>query len=244
MHALRLWLILLVVIAETGCGLPDQFYIASPSTVTLAGGTGNTFSFANPDHTSDSTTLNFKGFELYYKLYSTDNSSAITGQDYNANNTSDVVTQLTNAGYLPVCAGTDINTHASPLIPVAVADISSTFSVTVSVNQFPAGAISTASYSVIASGHQVNVEIRRNIIDNGFGSSGQFKTFLPNSLTSSDLSFVPADIDVSGIYTRVQQLGGNAYLAMYALSYGVQGLSTPIRSTPLFLGYVFVNLLN
>jgi hypothetical protein len=241
MHALRLAILLICALVEGGCGLPDQYYLAPPNLQTLAGGTGSTFSFSNPDHALDSTNVSFKGFELYYRLYASDNAIAITGQDYSASNPAAPEVQLIANGFFPVCASTDVPPGRNlPLIPVTMSNQAYSFTVTITINQYPAGALSTAAYTVGAS--PINVEIRRNAQDQTLGVSA-YKTFLPNSLTIGDPSFVPTtDADIAPIWTKVQSLGGSAYLAMYALSYGLQGISTTIRSTPTFLGYISLSI--
>jgi hypothetical protein len=87
----------------------------------------------------------------------------------------------------------------------------------------------------------VQGEIRRNAPGTGLNASN-YRTFASNSNSSPDPNYTGADGDFSATLQSTAQGNFNiSYVAMYALSYGLQNFSTPLRSQPAFLGFLSVH---
>jgi hypothetical protein len=227
------------------CGLPDQYYLAPPLAITQATSTSIFFQFNNPDHSVDLNVV-FKGFDLYYKFYA--DASLIEGNAYDSTSPLDVPAQLKSKGFMELCAATDTQpTKSVPLVKVNAAARTDSFTVYVNVNQPTSstvsfkpllGLISYYTYNP-PSGSLVEAEVRRTMADPA--APGAWKTFLPNQVTPNN--YFNTDTDISPqVLTQVLASGGYAYLAMYALSYGVIGISTPSRSAAVYLGYVMIKI--
>jgi hypothetical protein len=207
---------LLTVVLAAGCGLPQTYYLTPPATPTVWA------SPTRPYFEVISTTANgepeFRGFELYYKCYrigeAIENGFGETSQESN----------LRSVGFLPVCSSENDASPTGRSVPLILIDIPSrglSFTVTVDFN-VPASA--TYQYT----GHSVGV--RRYVSD----GAGACKTF-------ESSKFEATDVDISRIFAGAQS-DGEFYLAMYALSYGKQDLTTTIWSSPVYLGYVRISL--
>jgi hypothetical protein len=227
MKSLPRFLLLGAVMLQVGCGLPDTFFLQAPTVVTLATGTSNNFVFSNPIHDfNHDINVSFTGNELYYKFYADLN---IDQNAYDSTNPNDPSVQLAAKGFFPLRLSTDTSSNqADPQIAIGTGLAQAGSTVTVTIN----GAI-PASHStyVITSGP--TVEVRRNALDpNNFP---YYKTFLDNN-ASPPSNYVPgSDVDVTSAIT-----GPVAYVAMYAISFGYTGTSTPQRSVPVYLGYVSI----
>jgi len=210
-----------IVLFETGCGLPDTYYLQPPSVVTLAPGPGY-YQFSNPIHDPNhDINVNFTGDELYYKFYA--NISDIEVSAYDPSNTSDPSVQLTAKGFWPVCLGTDSPpTRTDPVIAIgtSLAQAGSTVTVMLLMN-------GASSYS-IPSGP--NGEVRRDV-QNPLQPT-IYKDFQTNAHVAGN--YVLGDVDMTAAL-----IGSSiVYIAMYALSFGYTGTSTPQRSVPVYLGYL------
>jgi len=217
-----------IVLFGTGCGLPDTYFLQQPTVVTLAPGPGY-YQFSNPIHDPNhDINVNFTGDELYYKFYA--NISDIEANAYDPSNTSDPSVQLTAKGFFPICLGTDIpSTRTDPVIAIGtgLAQAGSTVTVTISVSL-------TSTY-VVTSGP--SGEVRRDIPD-PYLSGTTYKTFLVNFYSPSHNNYILGSEDITNITTVT---ASTAYLAMYAISFGYTGTSTPERSVPTYLGYLALN---
>jgi len=247
MRKLRILVLLGAVLLEAGCGLPDSYFLVPPNVVTQATQLSTTFSFSNPNHAND-INVYFKGFDLYYKFYP--DTVSPTGNDYDSTNPADVVTQLLSKGFLPVCTASDFpSNRAIPTIPISAADAAQTgFTITITPNPPggtpPTALLSTYSYTGVSSGF-VSVEIRRNVPD--YVSANGYKTF-SSIVYNPDLTnnYPPAGGDpefTSALYSAASIHNGFTYLGMYAISYGLTGSSTPSRSTPVWLGFLQLQIL-
>jgi hypothetical protein len=245
MRIVRLCVLLCIGALLGGCGLPDQYYLAPPLAITQATSTSNYFQFNNPDHSVDLNVV-FKGFELYYKFYA--DASLVEGNAYDSTSPLDVSAQLKSKGFMELCAATDTQpTKSVPVVKINAAVRADSFTIYVNVNQptsgtvtfsTPSGLISYYTYNP-PSGSLVEAEVRRGMADPA--APGAWKTFLPNRVTLNN--YFNTDTDISPqVLTQVLASGGNAYLAMYAVSYGVIGVSTPSRSAAVYLGYVMTSI--
>jgi hypothetical protein len=224
-----------------GCGLPDQYYLAPPVVLSSATSTSNFFQFQNPDHSFDLNIV-FKGFDLYYKFYA--DTSLIEANAYDSTSPLDAASQLKAKGFFELCARTDTPPNRNlPVVPINAAVRMDSFTVYVNINQPTVGTSFSTTSSLISyytynppSGSLVEAEIRRNMGDPL--ATGAYKTFLPNQWVGNNYSS-PPDTDIaSPVLSAILSTGGNAYLAMYAVSYGVIGVSTPSRSAAEYLGYI------
>lgn len=153
------------------------------------------------------------GFELYYKFYTRDQAKEESLADRNA---------LIGAGYRRVASSGSLSAQVLPLIPIDPADQGSDFDVTLDFNQPVA---SEATYNVGDPAPVIGV--RRSV-----EHLGSTKTFAKEDLAGTDE-------DVSAIWDRAKNVEGDElHLAMYAMSFGMYNLATPLYSTPRYLGYM------
>jgi hypothetical protein len=224
-----------------GCGLEYLTFLNPPGTPGLA-------SSLTPTFTVQATTANneieFRGFELYYKFYS--DSSQIQLVPSNT-----LESDLRNIyGYVPICSSLDPgattgNLHVNkPLLPVQIGDRGASFAITVNFVSLN-GNIDTSQPVVTYSGATAPTQpaandwIRRNVGDNVLGSTTytQPKLFIRRN-PSDPPTYASTDVDVQGILSIAQTSGNGLTLAIYALSYGKQDITTDIYSTPVYLGYI------
>ena len=227
MRGVKLLVLLAGAALLAGCGLPDEYYIQPPVSLGTAGGTGDLFRFSNPDHTKDSN-INFKGYELYYQFYP--NLGSINVNAYDPNSTVDVVSQLINNGFWPVVSNADSwGTRTVPVIPIDPADIAASFEIHVN---FRAGAPSDSNFSSpSAITLPSDIFLRRDVQDPDLVD---YKTYFRNQTQLGN--YVSSDRDIGTVPI------GAVYLAMYALSYGLVGISTPQRSIAIYLGYLTLQI--
>jgi hypothetical protein len=231
--------LLAIALVETGCGLPDSYFLQPPTVVQPAAGLSS-FSFLNPDHSND-LGVTFTGFELYYRFYNLTDTININA--YDPTNPADPTTQLASAGFLPVRTFQDTPSSQSiPVIPIGPAVAGSSFLVQVNITGSPAtGSQPTgpANYIVGTAGQ---VELRRNVVDPNHTYG--YKNFLSNNYPSpsnTNTNYSSVDGDFSVVYNGATS-NQYAYIALYALSYGLINLTTPTRSTPKYLGYESVSI--
>jgi hypothetical protein len=230
-----------------GCGLPNYPSLNPPGQPSVLASPGTpTFTI---NATTQNNELEFKGFELYYKFYATPDQIEQNLQnvlEYNLR---------TTYGYRPVCYQIDTfsatpptNLHVNkPLIYVQPGDRGTVFSVTItfpglgSPIQSPVAVLFNGAPYYSPKDASQPLSIRRNVGDTNSLSStyGQPKLFIAADLADPS-TYQSTDIDVQGIWGSVS--GGVAYLAMYVMSYGVQDYTTDLYSTPVYLGYVQINI--
>jgi hypothetical protein len=250
MRSLRLLHFLVFVPLFVGCGLPDSYNLQPPVRQNLAGLVSNNFEFLNPDHSTD-LGVSFQGFDLYYRFYAKDTDININAWD--ENDYHDPVTQLTTNGFLPICrAGDTPPSRVAPLIPVETSVRLQSFAVDVYIDFLPSGpGIPSSYYSytpplpVIPPPTPVTGEVRRNAQDptSGYG----YKSFAGNNVTlpGGTTARYPDNADMS---TQLWAACGGttgaawAYIALYAMSYGLAGGTTPLWSAPVYLGFLYVQI--
>jgi hypothetical protein len=210
--------LMLAALLAAGCGLPSPYYLSPPAAPSSsASPTTPLFSVTS---TTDNSEAEFRGFELYYKCY-------LSEADIESNFGSlSFESTLRSAGFLPVCSEDDTSPsgHLVPLIPIDAADRGKSFTITVDFNS-PSSA--TYQYTRPDIGTIVSKGVRRYVPDD---TAVTCKTF-------DFAQFLTTDADYSRIGSSVP-LDGPFYIAIYALSYGVQDKATPIWSWPVYLGYV------
>jgi hypothetical protein len=213
--------LMLAALLAAGCGLPSPYYLSPPAAPSSsASPTTPLFSVTS---TTDNSEAEFRGFELYYKCY-------LSEADIESNfGISSFESTLRSAGFLPVCSEDDTSPsgHIVPLVPIDAADRGKSFTITVDFNTLGPGTYpATYHYTRPDIGTTVSKGVRRYVPDTAVTCKGfDFAEFLTT------------DADYSRIGSSVPP-GGPFYIAIYALSYGVQDKATPIWSWPVYLGYV------
>jgi hypothetical protein len=219
----RLVALLAVVLVATGCGLPAPYYLAPPGMPLLG-----LADFSVPRFYVESTTANgdvnepdFRGFELYYKLYKDEASiQAGFGSD----------SQLSDmSGFLPMCMSTDTSPQgrSAPLIWIDPLDRGEVFTATLNFSMPGAAA---CTYTGPVTGTPVSISVRRAVSTGGT----ECKTF-------DYLEFMPADADFAAIAADFEFGVDSIFIGVYALSYGKQDLATTIWSSPVYLGWAKID---
>ncbi len=248
---LRLGAALVAVLLSTaGCGLPDAYYLSPPNVPAPTGSLVNSFVILPTDHSSEP---DFRGYELYYKLYSPA-TPPVADQNLGTAATTSTTTVdalMTASGFLTLCRGpvvsapatalpqavaqdTSSETRNVPLILIDPSDRGSSFSITINfnpVNQL--GNDSTTNYTYTAPTGAYQQEIDRDVD----GTISGVQRCMPFTLGQGYYKSTDPDIVISGINSSTIQ-GTVVYIAVYAVSYGLQNLSTPIWSYPVYMGYL------
>lgn len=215
-----LLILTLAALLAAACGLPSPYSLSPPTCPEQAVLGEPWFKI---ESTTDNSESEFRGFELYYKCY-------LKTVDIESNYGSlSSESTLRSAGFLPVCSETDTSpsAHSVPLIPIALADRGKSFRITVDFDSLGGGTYeATYAYTRPDTAIVVSKGVRRYVVDT------------PVSCKTFDFGqFSAADLDYGKIKGTVPS-GGPFYIAMYALSYGLQDIATPIWSWPVYLGYV------
>jgi len=212
--------LLLPALLAAACGIPSPSFLEPPTCPAQALPLTPEFQIGSTTNNSESE---LRGFALYYKCYGIDETIE-SGFGYE---TSESALQNPK-GFFPVCSETDDSTsgRSVPLIyidPKPPTDQGQEFTITVDFNS-PVDA--KYAYTGPVTGKSISVGVRRSVSD----GVGGFKTF-------DFAQFQSTDSDISRIWTKAQD-ARSFYVAMYALSYGLQDKATPIWSWPVYLGYV------
>jgi hypothetical protein len=241
------------VLLEAGCGLPDSYFLYPPSAESLMNESTSYCQIAGTSRASD-ILVDFRGYELYYKLTSAYNSADIIygSSTYTYND-------LVSAGFYRVCRGpgsvsalsvdTAPGTASAPLIDISTIDpdnIGANFTVNIYFNESASaglGFTDTKNVSYYAycppatSTAEAGMEIRRYV--QADTSLGNFcKTFAPDSYYSFT-NYAAGDTDgvTTTMRTAAYNNGGILYVMLYAVSYGKADDGTYLRSSPTYLGY-------
>jgi hypothetical protein len=236
-------LLLFAILLGQGCGL-ENIPVLNPPYIPAGGqGSETNYVFSFQSTTANNET-DFRGFELFYKFY-----SDLTSVPPNppATGAADV-SWLLGLGYKPVCSknsdvvgGTAV-THNAPLVPVAIADRGTSF--TVSIDFHTLGTVTQPSFSYGGATQPVPaVEVRRAVGDNSVGSpdNGYPKTFIV-STSSLVHTYLATDADIGTSLLAAATTQGFAYFVVYVASYGFSTDQGGYYSLPLYLGYVKVDL--
>jgi hypothetical protein len=245
-------ILLAVLLLLSSCGL-EEIPVLQPPTQVYPQADPLT-----PVFTIRSTTVNgsisepeFRGYELYYKFY--------PDQNVETNLSSATEYDLRTKYYFkPICSQTDAvngippydpnsNFHINkPLIFVQPFDRGTSFDITIDFNIYAQYVQPVVKYNGVA----VPLFIRRNVgvsdanIEDPIGTyTNQPKFFWQPD--ASYQTYASSNYDVQSIYGTVMNPATGteeAYLAMYALSYGQKDLTTDLYSQPVYLGFVEINL--
>lgn len=206
------------MLALAACGLEILPYLEPPGDSTKASPGTAVFYVLN-----QATPLaEFRGFELYYKFYSIDQSAEQTSQQSLPD-----LDALQEAGFQRMYSPGHLSEQSLPLIPVDPLDRNTPFTTeldfTVVVTMEPSADYQGANPPAVNP-----IPIRRAATD----GSDNTKTFAQSALDEADVDLV--DVTWPGP-------GENLNLVVYALSYGLKDYSTPLYSTPRYLGYMDYN---
>jgi hypothetical protein len=245
-----------LLLSFAGCGLPDSFYLSPPSigvsTGALASALSGNFVI---QHTDRSSEPDFRGYELYYKLYT--GPPPVADQNLGTaatTSTSTVDALMTQSGFLTLCRGpsvspppatasaqavapdTSVATRTLPLILIDPSDRGSNFTITINVNPVnqSSGSDSATNFTYTAPTGVYLQEVDRHV--NGVIPGVGVPRCMP--FTFGQGYYQPSDLDISAIWSAIQ---GTLYIAVYAVSYGLQDLSTPIYSYPVYMGYLSIS---
>jgi hypothetical protein len=209
------------LLAPAGCGLEHFVILSSPLGNNLPG--TSTFQF---QATSDNSEIEFRGFELYYKIFAT---SATPVNYYNTFD--DLVAAGYRRVYDPKYAPGSVS-FRKPLIAPDIADYGTSYTVTVDFN-IPANL--DLYPQIVSTGAVVPIPTisaaRRAIIDTGLN---QYKLFRWG-VTAGGFASTDADI-TPDLYTAIS--GGQAVrVVMFVLSYGIDtSTNLEVYSLPVWLG--------
>ncbi len=205
------------------CGIPRIPYL-NPPTVLGAPVGSDQFQFQS---TSDNSEPEFRGFELYYKLYD----PAVFAEK----NLTDK-TELEAAGFRRVRASGDrVGNETRPLVPVDILDRGTLFTVTVDFSEAELQAHNTNYPLAEAPTPVVPIRVAdlRRGVTYAFPLDNEFKTFVQYASTDQDL---PA-----GVYSDVSL---NVNLDLYAMSYGLSGGVEDVYSQAVWLGEISISFPN
>lgn len=220
---------LLAALLAAGCGLPSSYYLTPPATPGSVPGTGSAVPGTPVFYiisTTDNSESEFRGFELYYKCY-------LNEGDIESNfGSSSFESDLRSAGFLAVCPEGDFTptSRTVPLFLIDDSDRGTDFVITIDFNPSGLGlydAVCTFDPLI-----QASKGVRRHVLDTATGVSCKTFDFAEFLSTDADFLKIAGSVPANGPF----------YIAMYALSYGLQDISTPIWSYPVYLGYVGIHL--
>ena len=208
-----------IVLVLAGCGLERFVILAAP--VAIINAADDRFEFRA---TSDNSEVEFRGFELYYRVFST---SDIPVNFYNTFD--ELVAAAYRRVYDPAWAPGSTS-FRKPLIRPDPADYGKSYTVTVDFSAF----VSLADFPRISTAALVPItpitisQARRAVTDVG---QTEYKRFQKNDFDATD-----ADI-TADLYNTYISLGLNVKLVMFVVSYGVDTSSNlEVYSLPVWLG--------
>ncbi len=157
----------------------------------------------------------FRGFEAYYKFYSSD-------QPRQENYTTREELENPSAGFHRIHSLGKTTTQVKPLISVDVADRNTVFMTLLNfyyLVQTPYGEYQGISPRPI--------DVRRSATDT-----------LGDTMSFDRADLDPADADLTGVNWTQVGIDQQLFLVVYAISYGLKDYSTPLYSTAKYLGYM------
>src|SRR5512144_2413085 len=102
-------LLVLSALLWTSCGLPEPFYLGPPSVTFSNDPTTGSYTINETDHSSEPE---FRGYELYYKLYA--DSAVAASEAASFGGPSKTVDDLLQHGFLTLCRGPGTGALALP----------------------------------------------------------------------------------------------------------------------------------
>ncbi len=281
MKTFRRLVLLGAVVLETGCGLPDTFYLAPPVYSGQFTQLTSTASILGASRSSD-IDIQFLGYELYYKFYAPSAPDSTIVQDSNYGGSSNTVNDLSQHGFQRICLGPGNEPESpdqapgfssAPLINIKSIDPANlngggftinlvfnntspptTYGFTTTGLFNPPLPVSYFTYSPPGSGATGGMEIRRFVQEPSQIESGKYcspfsSNFHWGSTTPLNYDITsPAEVDVAQInasdWSTYVAGPGLIYVMMYAVCYGTATDQTTQRSSPTFLGYTQIQVLN
>jgi hypothetical protein len=211
------------ILALTACGLDTWPYLESPDSSTPALPGTPFFTVANPVREPLLEVPMFRGFELYYKFFSSDQSADRDAQTSSLSTREQLAS--TTYGFNRMCTA-GVATQVSPFIPVALADRDD--DMLEAILNFT---LATADDEpVMTYNGSVALIYPYGTIYRSATEFGETKSF-------AFTDFDSGDSDLTGINWAEFESDGILDLVVYALSYGLQDFS-PVYSTARPLGYI------
>ena len=198
------------------CGLETFPYLSAPQP---GSSTGVTFIFLK---TTENSEPEFRGFELYYRLYRSGQfpDSDITDQG-----------SLAARGFHRLCSSSDVeNSISKPLVTIPLADRDESIYITVNFTNLPDPVIMTDPDL----SETLNFELRRNVVDETGISPYHFKDFAKEHFEIDD-SDINSDQE---LFDEIQTGSPPVQLALYVLSFGKKELIQDIYSVAVYLGSI------
>jgi hypothetical protein len=237
---LKILLAATLVIGETGCGLPNPYFLAAPTVPSLAVG-GSQVTLVSPGYNQPGAQTTFTGFEIYYKFLGTTPSGTdinLGGGGYPGPSI------LQQNGYMPICLATDSPPlqRTAPAIAIAFADSTNSLSITLTLSSSGASATNyspTPPNPPPVLGRNMSYGVSpftsKTFADNG--SSYPSSTVSSNNYLTSDADL--QSIVSGGVFTTSNN---QAFVNLYVLAYGFeQGTSVVEYSPPTYMGYLTIS---
>ncbi len=233
-NILTLSLVLLFGCFLFTCGMPTYPYLYPPS---LSGsapkglGSDNKFEFKTSDKNNDAF---YDGYEVYYKFYplSTTHASIIAESI-----SIDDINQLLAAGYLKLYYSNE--EFLKPIITIDALDKNDIVVIEIDFSRVRGKTHDSPDISRTSPGAVVYPDMddfRRRFHGE---RSGVVNTYFDKFLERpSDSDFQKDDSDLSKILDGGGQLPAEAFLVLYAVTYGREDLIYDLYSKPLYLGYI------
>lgn len=264
--------LLAIVLLEVGCGLPDEYYVYPPSVGTAATLTNSTFVINGTSRAND-ILVTFWGYELYYKFYGAVDATLTADENYGSSNytTANLISSgfhrvCLGPGNTGLTPDTNVGSASAPLINMHVIDplnIGTNYTINIIFNDPNPPAFDFSSmgqpiapvcyYEYIPAAQSsptAGMEVRRYVALPPIVGGNACKTFASNyyynsqGFTNYDYT---TDVDVqspSSLWPAVSSSGGLIYLMIYAVSYGRAEDGSFQPSSPVYLGYTQLQVVN
>jgi hypothetical protein len=226
-RSLKIFLAAALSVAALGCGLPNPYFLTAPTAGSFPAGLATTCTFISPGYAAGS---NFTGFVVYYKIIPPGTPSTTDINLGGGGTTGPFVLQAN--GFYSMSLATD--NPSSPSLPVIVpasADVPNPLTVTLDLANsnysYSVGGTSTSPIGIGRGGGLANVQ----------SPYTGTRSFAPLQTTPN---YQASDTDMgSGVYNSCDTTR-QAYIILYALSFGVTGTSQE-WSVPVYLGYIGIS---
>jgi hypothetical protein len=265
--------LLAIVLLEVGCGLPDAYYVYPPAIGTAATPTTPIF-VINGTSRSQDILVTFWGYELYYKFYGANDATLTADENYGSPNytTANLISSgfhrvcLGPGNVTGLTPDTNVGSASAPLINMHVIDppsVGSNYQINIIFDDSNPPALGFLSlgqptapvsyYEYIPAAQTVptfGMEVRRYVVLPAIVGGNACKTFASNYYYNS-MGFTnydsTADVDVqspSSLWPAVSSNGGLIYIIIYAVSYGQAQDGSFQTSSPVYLGYTQLQVMN
>lgn len=206
------------LLSLSSCGLERIVYLEKPEPVTFSEADA-TFTFRK---ILENDEYEFRGFELFYKLQTVDETTEGDIQDFNT---------LASKGFFRVSSDRDRSTNIDkPLIEVPFKD-GTEFDIVVDFSPIPNPVVSTPDETTVP-----DVNMRRGVAYTSGPDIYSFEHFYYSLLLSDAIGGNDADIS-SAVWVDIEA-GNPVLLVLYVLSYGKKDLVVDVYSEPLYLGNI------